>query len=272
MHGISTSRALLSQESRCAFESLSLVLRNFIIVGRGLLHTVIVGVPAITALYWNRERWTIEERRRFIWSVAHNKWAPKLLEIARVEMKVLGLEKADLTLRQYIVAPNHTSMLEIFAMIALIPDGVTVAKIEASKWPILGQAIRWSGQIIVDRANHSQAMGAVRKAEDSISSHVLVYPEGTRTRDGELGSFKHGAAFLAKSRGFPVLPVAITGGYESLPKGNPIHLVRRPRLTVEFGHPINPSAFENRSIPELTFWIRTRVSQMIESQKGKASH
>lgn len=270
-----SSRALrLTHEKHGIIDRLPLLLRNIFIVTQGLLLTVRVGFPAIRRLYWYRNVWPVRTRRAFIWGVAHLKWAPKLLQIARVDVRVIGRE-SHTSLRKHsqrhmIYAPTHSSMLEVFAMVSLVPDGVTIAIIESTRWPIIGQAVRWGGQIVVDRANHVQAMQAVRDAEETISSNLLIYPEGTRTRTGALGKFKHGAAKISIARNMPVVPVAISGGFESLPKRNPIHLARRPYLIIEFGSPLMPRI--NEAAPDLTERIRSSIEYMLEGHKDLAPH
>lgn len=134
---------------------------------------------------------------------------------------------------------NHQSWLDIIALLVVLPGTVRfVAKKELGQVPLFGRAMRAAGHIEIDRRHLGSAVSAYESAAQVIRSgfSAMVFAEGTRSRDGRLRPFKKGPFVLAIVAQVPVVPVAILGGYEALPRGS-----LRPRpvpLTVRLGTPI----------------------------------
>lgn len=136
---------------------------------------------------------------------------------------------------------NHTSQLDINAIFASIPHPVIfLSKAAVRKVPFLGWANARVGTVFVERGQVDSAVKAamdMRKRLDE-GKVVFVFPEGTRSRTGELLPFKKGAFRLAVDAGVPIVPLWISGTRESLPKGG--FLIRRRPIRVKFGEPISP--------------------------------
>ena len=117
---------------------------------------------------------------------------------------------------------NHTSMLDIFVGIWLAPVGtVGVAKKQVVYYPFFGQLYFISGHILLDRANHKNAVEALADTARIIKDYgigVWIWPEGTRSTDGRLLPFKKGFAHLAIATRLPIVPVVVTNGHKALPK------------------------------------------------------
>lgn len=186
----------------------------------------------------HKDDWSERTRGRYIWRIAQKFWARWSLEKLGVQVLHSGSEHVDWS-RPHIVVANHQSALDALLMIALVPKGRFVAKKESLLIPVFGRAVRFGGQIIVDRKNHEQAMRAVREGMKSRrDSNLIFFAEGTRTRDGKLQPFKRGAFVMARDTGIPILPVAISGSFEALPKGSLLRFVQNPRISVIFGSEI----------------------------------
>ncbi len=97
-----------------------------------------------------------------------------------------------------------------------------VFKKELTRVPIWGWALRYGHFIMIDRSNPRDAMASIERAVQSIRSghSVILFPEGTRTRDGKLQPFKRGAFSLAVKAGVPVVPVTINNTFGIMPKGS----------------------------------------------------
>ncbi|PKN48414.1 MAG: hypothetical protein CVU58_06020, partial [Deltaproteobacteria bacterium HGW-Deltaproteobacteria-16] len=137
--------------------------------------------------------------------------------------------------RPYIFAANHQSQFDIFALQGYLGcDFRWLAKLELFKIPVFGKAMQMAGYIPVDRAHGRKALKSLDEAARRIAdgTSVIIFPEGTRSPDGRLGQFKAGV---------PVVPVAIVGTHQVLPKGK--LLVRPGRVEIRVGAPIATSDY-----------------------------
>jgi len=134
----------------------------------------------------------------------------------------------------FVAVANHQSFLDVFMLARLPWEMKWVAKEELFQIPWLGWMFRLSGDIPVRRGDHESGqvvLVAARRYLDRGMS-VMFFPEGTRSRDGRLQAFKSGAFRLAIEAGVPVLPIAVSGTAEGMPKGSPWVRPARPRARV----------------------------------------
>jgi 1-acyl-sn-glycerol-3-phosphate acyltransferase len=112
--------------------------------------------------------------------------------------------------------------------------------------PFWGWALRWGHHIMVDRSKGSEAMKSLDRAANDVRSggQVLLFAEGTRTRDGKLLPFKRGAFSLAAKSGVPLIPVSINGSFKILPKGS--FDIRPSRIEVLIDSPIETKNINSR--------------------------
>ena len=120
-----------------------------------------------------------------------------------------------------IFVSNHTSALDIFIGMALCPyGGCGVGKKEILKIPFFGLAYWLAGHLLIDRGNSTKAIASMKKLSDFVKSKNLsiwIWPEGTRSLDGKLISFKKGFVHLALATGLPVVPVMVHGAHNVWP-------------------------------------------------------
>lgn len=141
---------------------------------------------------------------------------------------------------------NHTSLFDPPLMISTLPcHPVFVAKRELAQVPFLGWVIWLAGFIFIDRRDQKAARRSLVRAAERIreGQSIVAFPEGTRSLDGHLLPFKMGAFALAFEAGVPVIPFAIQGGPDILPKGT--WRVRRGLYHVRVGTPLEAKAFPN---------------------------
>lgn len=158
-------------------------------------------------------------RRHFHWHAKH--WAWLLLRIAGVQLHVQGSQHIPRDTSAVYVC-NHASLFDIPILIAGLDDSIRIMyKRELRKIPFLGWILSLSPYIPVDRANPKEAMASIEKAAKDIrnGSSVIIFAEGTRSADGQLGAFKRGAFLLATRSQKPIVPVAIIGSSAILPSG-----------------------------------------------------
>ena len=120
-----------------------------------------------------------------------------------------------------IFVSNHASALDIFIGMALCPyGGCGVGKKEILKIPFFGLAYWLAGHLLIDRGNSIKAIASMKKLSDFVKSKNLsiwIWPEGTRSLDGKLISFKKGFVHLALATGLPVVPVVVHGAHNVWP-------------------------------------------------------
>src|SRR5262245_41686488 len=127
--------------------------------------------------------------------------------------------------QSYVFMANHLSTVDIWALFVALPFRVRmIAKKQLAAIPLFGWAM-WAGRFIfIDRGNAVAARRSIEEAKRRIKGGecVLIFPEGTRSRDGRLGPFKKGGFHLAIESGAPVVPVALLGTRAAMPRGSPL--------------------------------------------------
>jgi len=151
-------------------------------------------------------------------------WVRLNLLIYGLRVRATRLAPLDPSLA-HVFMSNHRSQLDILAMVKALEDFQLrwVAKVELTRVPLFGWALKHSGHIIIDRRNHVQAIASLRTARTKMLEgvSVMIFPEGTRaTLDGPLLPFKKGGFMLALETGFPIVPIAVRGSGELLPRGS----------------------------------------------------
>jgi 1-acyl-sn-glycerol-3-phosphate acyltransferase len=173
-----------------------------------------------------------------------------------------------------IVCPNHSATLDPPLVPAFLPrsDAWSMAKFEYFTNPVLGWFFRNYHAFPVVR--HTADRRALRRAFDLLKAgHVLIiYPEGTRVESGLLATPEPGAGFIAQKAGCPVLPVALTGTRECLPKG--ARWPRRVQVAIHFGKPFvvaeRRATGERISHEEASDAIMLAIAELLPPEKRGA--
>ncbi len=147
--------------------------------------------------------------------------------------------------KSVLIVSNHQSFLDM-PLLYLLPWSMKwVAKKSLLRIPFLGWLIAMTGQVMIDRESLRSA-----KKLDTLVEPIrkgipgMVFPEGTRTRNGLVQSFKNGAFSLAKRYNFNILPIAQNGGYETMPGGS-WKFNFNQQFTVSVLEPVNPNDFKD---------------------------
>jgi 1-acyl-sn-glycerol-3-phosphate acyltransferase len=182
------------------------------------------------------------------------------LWLAGVRVEVTG----DETLRacgNTVVMANHLSHLDAPVLFTVLPpDFKVVAKTELFKLPFLGSTFRIARFVEVDRRDPDQSRAAMRKSIEGLRSGdcFLVFPEGTRSGDGALGTFKKGGFLVGIEAGSRIVPVALTGTHELMPKGG--FRIRSGRVAVKVLEPVDASAYAAEERDRLVTEVRGRIA------------
>ena len=214
----------------------------------------IIGIPYtllvkdITRLYWSA-----------LWVVHAG------VRAAGIQVKTLGLENVPAG-QSCIFMSNHVSNLDPPIHLPAIPGRCSVLlKKELMSIPILGTAMRLASFIPVERGSRRDAaQTSVTAAAAALKAglHILVYPEGTRSLDGRLSTFKKGPFFLAQQTGAPIIPVAISGTQCMMKKGSA--RITPGVATVRFLAAIDPTAYASRE--ELMSAVRQAIAEALPSE------
>ncbi len=149
-------------------------------------------------------------------------WGRAFCKISFVKVKIKGLGKLNPT-QSYIIVSNHQSIFDIFVMYGWLPMIFRwVMKAELKRIPLVGQACASAGHIFIDRKSPLSARKSLEKAEKQLQNgiSVVIFPEGTRTMNGEMGKFKRGAFVLAGDLKLPIIPVTLKGSFERLKRNS----------------------------------------------------
>lgn len=214
------------------------------------------GLPAIFAAFLPpRGDWFLRFARG---------WARSVLAVSGVRVELRHAERlADG--RSAVVAANHESFCDIVVLLANLPFPVRfMAKRGVFRVPVLGWSIAAAGFIPVDRGDRSRGAATLEAARRVLGSgrSVVLFPEETRTRTGELLEFKSGAALLALRSGRPLRPLGIAGTRRVLPPGR---LLMTPgRVCLAVGDPIEAgdAAAGSAARRELTARLREVVDRL----------
>lgn len=194
-------------------------------------------------------------------------WGRMLCRLAGVRVRIEGMANIDPD-QTYIFAGNHCSQYDIFSFQGYFPhDFRWIAKKELFRIPLFGQAMRRVGYIPVDRSHGRQAMRSLDEAAKRIAagSSVLIFPEGTRSRDGSLQEFKTGAVLLAIKAGVPIVPLGFVGSRAVLPKG--ALLPRGGEIVIRIGTPMATAHYKTTDKQLVAQTLHGAVADLIGEQR-----
>ena len=183
--------------------------------------------------------------------------------------KIEGLENIDKK-KSYVIVINHNSMVDILALYFLPLNFRWVSKREVFRIPYVGQLLTIHGDIAIDRSKGADSMRKVTedgKMWIGRGASIAMFPEGTRSKSGEMGRFKQGAFVLAKEAGVEILPVVMHGTRTVL---NKFYLVNwRNVLKVSVLPPISAEEVAATPMPELMEKTRTMMCEQYNQLRKK---
>ena len=198
-------------------------------------------------------------------------WSRVILGAPGVRVQVSSRVPLDPT-RPYVFVANHASMIDIWAVFIAVPASFRfIAKKQLSYIPLFGWAMSAGRFIFIDRQNPLAARRSIDEAARRIRAgqSVVIFPEGTRTRDGRLGPFKKGGFRLAIDSGAAIVPIAIKGSRELMPRG--AALIRSGTVTVDIGEPIPTAGLKTEDRNKLINDVHARVAEMLGEAPAAAA-
>lgn len=179
---------------------------------------VIIRIVFVTLIHSVRSINQIKKKGQSVYFELSRKWSEKLIRIVKANLNVIGAEKLSSS-ENYLFVANHSSYFDIPVVLKSIPKDLSlVYKSELEKVPIFGKSLIASPFLSIDRESPRAAMKVLISTKELIRSGVsiLIFPEGTRSKDGEVGKFKKGALKIAEINKLKVVPLTINGTFDIL--------------------------------------------------------
>ena len=165
---------------------------------------------------------------------------------------------------------NHQSLFDVWALIGKIPLQIRwIVKKEIRKIPVFGYALERMGHIYIDRGNRTDAYAGLNEAARRVKegTSVIIFPEGTRSKDGRLQQFRLGGAVIALRSGVSILPVTVNGGRFALRKGTLDLLPGKMEIII--GDEIDPKNFGEDDREELIETVRSTIEKNLDLSYGE---
>ncbi len=213
-----------------------------------------------------------QDRRASLWAM--QRWCRSSARALHIDVQVTGLE--NVPRGAFVYCSNHQSLLDVLVLGSVLRgDFKWAAKRSLMKIPFLGWHLRLAGHVPVDRSAGSRAAAEVIGRFEQVlraGKPLLVFPEGTRSEDGVLRSFKNGGFYAAVRAGVPVVPVALDGTHRLMKKGaldsgdGSMRLVR-----VKVGAPLQPLAEgrEGLRVNDLRERTYASIAELLRSLGGQ---
>lgn len=201
----------------------------------------------------------------------HRNWGRTELWAAGAQISPSGLDNVALDSPQILVS-NHQSIFDVFAILAHVPASVRfVAKKELGRIPVFAQAMKAAGHVFIDRGDRKRASRDMRTAGERMKRDRLslgLFPEGTRSRTGELGEFKKGSFVLAIETQLPIVPVAVDGGCRISRKG----LIHPGTIRLAVSRPLPTKGMTTKDRDAVLSRVRADIGRLLEAGRpGPAS-
>ena len=176
------------------------------------IYTIVLGAASIVS--------SLFDRRGYFAHGCARAWSWLILKTTGVKVAVEGLERLTPG-TTYIFVANHQSHYDTPVIFSSLPYQLRIiAKASLARFPVLGWHLKRGGHLFVDRRNPDQS-GILSRWRALVSQglSLIIYAEGTRSRDGRVARFKAGSFLLAIQAGLPVVPLAVVGTRRVMPKG-----------------------------------------------------
>lgn len=222
-----------------------------------ILFTPVVFVAYLLTAWWDRPRWwTGRVFRRLAWSTlaVHPLW----------QRRVVGT-LPDRSEGPFVVVSNHESLADVVVIGSLAWDTKWISKRENFRIPFLGLMMWLAGDISVLRDDPDSRSEAYEELKRWLrrGASVMIFPEGTRSRTGEMLPFKNGAFRLAVETGRPVLPLAVAGTRDGIRKGSMVFRPTTARLAI-----LEPIPVDGLDLDDVEA-LRDRVKERIRTARNR---
>ena len=198
-----------------------------------------------------------------MWALGHA-GARLALALAGIRYRISGGEHVPAA--AVVFCSNHESNVDPPVLFEALHRRLHILyKAELHKFPIMGTVFDVGGFVPIERNDRESAMRSIALGAESLKAgnSFLIFPEGTRSRSGQLLPFKKGGFIMAIEAQAPVVPVAISGGRAAMRKGSPI--VRPVKVSVRIGKPIPTNGLTMEERDQLIAQVRSQVQALLDA-------
>ncbi|MBT8364993.1 MAG: 1-acyl-sn-glycerol-3-phosphate acyltransferase [Deltaproteobacteria bacterium] len=234
------------------------MIRTSYIVLWVVLSTIVLGVIAIIISFFTRTGNLVHIIARI--------WGKGILFVSGINVTVYGLDNIDPS-RSYIYMSNHQSNFDIPVLLACLPVQFRwLAKAELFKIPLFGRSMRGAGYVKIDRFNRESAFESINEAAAKMQNgvSVMIFPEGTRSRDGKIRAFKKGGFVMAVDSGAPIVPVILQGTWPIMDKSS--LRINAGNVALHIEKPIDTSSYTRKTKTDLMESVRAIICEGFEKK------
>ncbi|EEL50867.1 1-acyl-sn-glycerol-3-phosphate acyltransferase [Bacillus cereus] len=227
---------------------------------------LILIVIGITPRLWRIKRkantMSPQEKDRLVYKTT-NWFGKKMVRVAGSTVQVNGLENVPKD-KPVLVVSNHQSNMDIPVLLGYLnkPIGF-VSKAEIKKFPLVPTWMELMNCVFMDRSNRRQSLQAIKDGIELLKNghSIVIFPEGTRSKGGEMGEFKAGSFHLAVKAGVAILPVTLEGTYKMFEENG--NRMKPAQATVTISKPITPEQYASMDVKELTQYTQDIIAAQL---------
>jgi 1-acyl-sn-glycerol-3-phosphate acyltransferase len=219
-------------------------------------YTLILGTLSLVCSFFDRNG-RLQHNFAHLWS-----WLIMTTILSPVKVTGMDKDKIDKS-KPRVYAVTHASALDIPILYVYLPFQFRIIfKSELLTYPFIGWHLKRSGQVCINQQNPAASIGAIKSALRSLRSGVplVIFPEGGRTRDGQIQPFLPGAFFLAIKAQADIVPIALAGTFDLLPM-NTYHIKCQP-LEMRVGEPISTAGLTVRDTDEVSAKVKSAIEAL----------
>ena len=226
-------------------------------------YTLILGTLSLISSLFDRNGRTQHNFAR-LWS-----WLVMKTALSPVKITGAAVDKTDIS-KPRVYAVTHASALDIPILYVYLPFQFRIVfKSELLAYPFVGWHLKRSGQVCINQQNPAASIGAIKSALRSLRSGMplVIFPEGGRTRDGQIQPFLPGAFFLAIKAQADIVPIALVGTFDLLPM-NTYHIKCQP-LEMRVGEPVSTAGLTLRDTDEVSAKVKAAIEALHSAPTSK---
>ncbi|MBZ4646415.1 MAG: 1-acyl-sn-glycerol-3-phosphate acyltransferase [Petroclostridium sp.] len=232
---------------------------------------LIITLPLLMKVIVLDKQNKIADRDELVYRVAGN-WARLLVKLSGSEVKVIGHENVPKD-GPVLFVSNHQGNFDIPILIGFIDKPKAfISKIEVRKLPIIRTWMYYMNCIFIKRGDARKALEAINQGVEVLKEgySLVIFPEGTRSKDGNLGEFKPGSLKLATKSGMPIVPVTIKGSYKIMKKNS--FSVHPAYVEIIISPAVSPDIIAAKDSKDLAEMIKNIISNNLYSDAPIFTH